>query len=1053
MEFRVLGPVELWIDGQRRDLGTTKERCVLAALLLTPRQPVPTEILIRRVWGDTPPAKARQGLHSYMARLRNRLEGVEGVALVSRQGSYQIDVADESIDLERFRLLRDQARAIAESGDDEYALDHHRQAAALCRAEPLADLTGDWAERARRNLEEELLAAALDRIDLELQRGNHADVVRELSDLIDRHPQDERPVERLMMALYRCGRQAEALEAYRRTRARLVEESGTEPGPGLRQLQQRILRSDPALLRVPGTQLSVDRSPHTLPHGPRVFVGRDEELRQLMDMVPTVRERGSAGPPSASTVTVITIDGMPGVGKTVLAVRLAHRLAEHFPDGQMFLSLHAHDPGQKPLDPADALDTLLRMIGLPATRVPRALDERAALWRSQLAASRTILVLDDAAGHEQVRPLLPASADCLVIVTSRRRLTGLHDSWPLSLEMLPVRDAASLFTGIAGAGRAEAGDEVREVVERCGRLPLAVGMVASRLRHRRAWTIRDLLARLSPDDRRLDEVRDEGREITTVFEVSYLGLPAPLRDTFRAFGLHPGPDLTAHAAAAALGCPAREAERILEELFDLHLITEPVSGRYRFHDLVHDYVRRLTRETDPEEERRRIVHRILDFYLAAAEQADRLISLPRAAHDLRLVHPPPELPSPRDEAEATAWFATEYHCLLNAAAEAERTGLAGHVAGFARVLAGYLESEGHWEVAERLHSRAIAALRDSDDGSGLARALADRSLVRFRSGEYDSALEDAERALAVFRSAGERHGEADILDHMGLIHWQLSRFPEALAHGEEALAIHRSLGDRHGEAKNLDHTAIFLEYMGRYREAEELRLRAVDIFTEIGDPRGRTMALNNMGELMLRMGAVDKAVDYYGRTAAAAAELGRQHQAIMRINLGNVSRHTGDHETALEHYRKALALTMELGDRRTQVETLIGIGATFHNTGRYGEALVHHERALAISQSISERYEETLALRHLGETLMASGRYPAAIEHLQRAGGLAARIGVPYEIGKALESLGTAFLHVEGRDKTREYWQQAAQIFESLDLPEAEDLRTRLRHLDEAIGT
>ncbi|MFD0537138.1 tetratricopeptide repeat protein [Actinomadura luteofluorescens] len=558
---------------------------------------------------------------------------------------------------------------------------------------------------------------------------------------------------------------------------------------------------------------------------------------------------------------------------------------------------------------------------------------------------------------------------------------------------------------------------------------------------------------MSPDDRRLDEVRDEGREITTVFEISYRGLPSSLGDAFRAFGQHPGPDLTAHAAAAALGRPVREAERILEELFDRHLITEPVSGRYRFHDLVHDYVRRLTRETDPEEERRRIVHRILDFYLAAAEQADRLISPHRAAHDLRLVHTPPELPSPRDEPEATAWFATEYHCLLNAAAEAERAGLPGHVAGFARVLAGYLESQGHWEVAERLHSRAITALRDSGDGPSLARALSDRSLVRFRSGEYDSALEDAERALAVFRSAGERHGEADILDHMGLIHWHLSRFPEALAHGREALAIHRSLGDRRGEAKNLDYTAIFLEYRGRYREAEQLRLRALAIFTEIEDPRRRTMALNNMGDLMLRMGAVDKAVDYYGRTAAAAAELGRQNQAIMLINLGNVSRHTGEHETALEHYRKALALAMELGDRRTQVETLIGIGATFQDTGRYGEALIHHERALAISQSISERYEEAVALRHLGETLTASGRYPAAIEHLQRASDLATRIGVPDEIAKTLASLGTAFLHVEGRDKTREYWQEAAQIFESLDLREAESLRTRLSHLDEFTGT
>ncbi|MEU4820760.1 tetratricopeptide repeat protein [Actinomadura sp. NPDC023710] len=1053
MEFRVIGPVELWIDGQRRDLGTTKERCVLAALLLTPRQPVPTEILIRRVWGDTPPAKARQGLHSYMTRLRHRLEGAEGAALVSRQGSYLIDVADESIDLHCFRLLRDQARAIAESGDDEYALDHHRRAAALCRAEPLADLTGDWAERTRHLLEQELLAAAFYRIDLELQRGNHADLIRELSDLTERHPQDQRPVERLMVALYRCGRQAEALEVYRRTHDLLVEKSGTDPGPGLRQLQQRILRSDPALLRVPGTQLSVDRRPHNLPHDPRVFVGRDEELRHLIDMVPALQDQGSDSSPSASTVTVITLDGMAGVGKTTLAVRLAHRLADHFPDGHMFLSLHAHDPRQKPLEPADALDTLLRMIGLPATRVPRALDERAALWRSQLAASRAILVLDDATGYDQVRPLLPASAGCLVIVTSRRRLTGLHDSWPLSLDVLPVRDATDLFTGIAGAGRAEAGDDVTEVVERCGRLPLAVGMAASRLRHRRAWSTRDLLARLTPDDRRLDELRDEGREITTVFEVSYRGLPTPLRDAFRAFGLHPGPDLTAHAAAAALARPVREAERILEELLDRHLIIEPVSGRYRFHDLVHDYARRLTRVADPDEERRRTLHRVLDFYLATAERADRLLFSHRPARDPLPVVPLPELRSPADEAEAAAWFAAEHHCLLNAAAEADRAGLPGHVAGLARVLAGYLESQGHWDTAERLHSRAITALHDTGDRLTLGRALSDRSLVRFRSGEYDSALDDAGKALAVFRSIDERHGEANILDHIGLILWHRSRFSEALAHVEEALAIYRSLGDRRGEAKNLDHTAIFLEYKGRYREAERLRLRALAIFTEIGDPRGGTMALNNMGDLMLRMGAVDRAVDYYGRTAAAAAELGPQHRAIMLINLANVSRHTGDHETALANYRKALALAMELGDRRTQVETLIGIGATFHNIGRYSESLIHHERALAISQSINERYEETLALRHLGETLTASGRYPAAVDHLQRARDLAARIGVPDEIGKTLESLGSAFLHLEGQDKTRAYWQEAAQIFDSLDLPDAEILRNRLRRLDEATGT
>ncbi|QKW38408.1 tetratricopeptide repeat protein [Actinomadura sp. NAK00032] len=1019
---------------------------MLAVLLLAPRQPVPAETIIRRVWGDDPPAKARQGLHVYMTRLRRRLEDVEGVALISRQGSYLIDVDDESVDLHRFRRLRDQARAIAESGDDEYALDHHRRAAELCRAEPLANLSGSWAERIRHALEQELLAAAFLRIDLELRRGNHADLVRELYDLTERHPQNQWPAERLMVALYRCGRQAEALDVYRRTHDLLVAESGTDPGPGMRQIQQQILRGDPELLRVPGTQLSVDRRPHTLPHDARVFVGREDELRQLMDMVPM-----AAGPPAGSAVTVIALDGMAGVGKSMLAVHLAHRLAAHFPDGQMFLPLHAHDARQKPVDPADALDTLLRMINVPVTRVPRALDERAALWRSELAGSRAILVLDDAAGHDQVRPLLPASAGCLVIVTSRRRLTGLHDAWPLSLETLPVRDAMVLFTGIAGAGRAETDADVAAVVECCGRLPLAVSMAASRLRHRRTWDTGDLLARLSSDDRRLDELRDEDREITTVFEVSYRGLPPQLRDAFRAFGLHPGPDLTADAGAAALACPVREAERILEELLDRHLITEPARGRYRFHDLVQDYARRVSRETDTDEERRRTVHRILDFYLAAADHANHLLS-PHRTGDTEPDGPQQHSPPLENEADAAEWFAAEHACLMNAAAEADRIGSAEHVARFSRVLAGHLESRGRWDAAARLHTKAVEALQGLDDHPRTARALVDLSHIRFRVGDYDTAMEDAEKALDIYRSIGDRSGEAHILGRISLIHWHQSRFPEALTCCREAVEIHRSLGDRRGEAENLDRTAIVLEFTGDYREAERLRLEALAILDEIDAPGLRTMALNNMGDLMIRRGDVDRAAEYYAQIAGLP-ELSRQHEAIVLINAAHVHRRTGAYETALANYRAALAIAMELGDRRTQVDTLIGIGATFHNTGRYGESIIHHERALAISRSINERYEETVALRHLGEALTTSGRYRTAVEHLRQAYALSAEIGVPDEQAKALASLGAALLHVQGSEAARRPWEEALRLFTTLNLPEAQDLRARLQSLDHATGT
>ncbi|MFC5748952.1 AfsR/SARP family transcriptional regulator [Actinomadura rugatobispora] len=1045
MIFRVMGPVELWIDGQRRDLGTAKERRVLVALLLTPRQPVPVQTLIRCVWDEDPPAKPRQSLYSYVTRLRNRLEGVEGIRLRSRQGSYMLDVEDEAVDLHRFRRLRDQARAIAGSGDDEYALERYREAAELWRAAPLADLSGDWVARTRRSLEEELLAATFERIDIELRRGHHADIVTELSDLVESHPFDERPVERLMMALFRGGRQAEALNVYRRTRDHLASELGTDAGPRLQELQRRILRNDAALARVPGQQPVLDRRPNNLPHDVHAFTGRDEELRQLLEAVPA----GDDPWPSGAAV-MIAIDGMPGVGKSALAVHLAHRLSGRFPDGRVYLDLHAHDPGQKPLDPAGALDILLRVIGVPAARIPRTLDERAALWRSQLTGSRMVIVLDDAAGHDQVRPLLPASAGCLVVITSRRRLTGLHDAHSLPLDVLPVEDAAKLFSRIAGAGRvADEPTEVAAVVRHCGRLPLAVGIAASRLRHRRAWAVADLLVRLGSDDRRLEELRNEGSEIALVFEVSYRGLGPPLREAFRRLGLHPGPELTAYVAAAALGRSVREAERVLEELLDRHLISEPARGRYRFHDLVHDYARSLARQNDSSDERRLTGHRIQDFYLAAADQADRILSPQRRRRRIRLLYAPPELPPLRASAQAEEWFSAELDSLLNASRDAPPD----HVAQLAQVLATYLETQGHWELAADVHERAVSACDQLGDLMGKAGALNGLSRIRLRSTEYDGALGAAEDALGIYRSHGERHGEAEVLDHVSLIHWHQSRFAEALAPCEEALEIRRSLGDLRGVARSLDHAAIFLEYTGHYAKAERLREDALAIFAEIDDLPGRTMAFNNMGDLALRMGRVNAAARFYQDTAAAVAKLGRQYQAIWLSNMANVHLHAGDNEAALEGYRKALAVFVEIGDRRNEIEALLGIGRAFQGAGRYGEALIHHQKAHTIARFVNGRYEETMALRQMGEALTGAGRGPDAVDCFRRAYDLADRIGVPYETAKALEGMGTALLTLEGREAARRCWRQALAILESSGLPEEQAVKSYLRQTGGATGT
>ncbi|MFC9972599.1 tetratricopeptide repeat protein [Spirillospora sp. NPDC127200] len=1024
-----MGPVELWAGERRVDLGTAKERCVLAVLLLAPRRPVPAETLVHRVWGAGAPAKAKQSLYSYITRLRRRLAGLDGVALAFRQGAYVLEVDDEAVDLHRFRLLRDQARAIAGSGDDEYALDRHREAARLWRSVPLAGLSGDWVDRTRRSLEEELLAAAFERLDLELKTGHHADVVGELADLAEQYPFDERPVELLMTALFRSGRQADALAAYRRVRDRLADELGTDPGRGLQELQSRILRNDPTLLRVPGIRLAMeDRRPNNLPPDARAFTGRQQEIRQVCDETP--------GP-------VVAIDGMAGVGKTALAVHLAHRLTIRYPDGQIYLKLHAHDPRQDPLDPSAALDTLLRAIGVPAARIPPTLDERAALWRSHLAGGRVLLVLDDAAGHAQVRHLLPGGPGCLVIVTSRRRLSGLHDSHPLSLDVLPLADAVALFTREVGAERALDAAGVTAVVEHCGRLPLAVRIAASRLRHRRTWTVADLLARLASGDRRLAELRVEDTDLTTLFELSYRGLPQPLRAAFRAFGAHPGPDITAHAAAAVLSWPVDEAEGALEELLDRHLITEPVRGRYRFHDLVHDYARHLSRDDGDG-----AADRVLDHYLTAADRADRTLY----PHRRRLPVPIPAraLPPLETEEQARQWFTAEHECLLAAAYHAVR---ADHIALFAHVLAGHLEALGHWDALTALHERAVDSWRGMGDAQGTAQALADLSHIRFRAGDHDAALAYGEEALTLRRAVDDRLGEADVLDHLSLVHWHRARFRDALARSREALDIRRALGDLPGEARSLDHTAIFLDYTGEYDEAERLRERALQIFTETGDARGRAMALNNMGDLALRRGHVAEALRHYAETAAVAGGLGRQHQAIWLINSANVFQHTGRPDQALTSYRRALAIAMELGDRRNEIEALLGVGAAFRQAGRHGESTIHFQKALALSRAIGDVYEECLALRGMGETFIESGRYGPAMDNLRAACALARRMGIPYEVAKCLQGLGDALARVQGGEAAREFRREALDVFERLKVADADRVRADLQDADGATGT
>src|SRR5215472_16296451 len=582
MEFRALGPIELWSAGQRQDLGSARTRCLLAILLLTPRTIVPAETLIDRLWDTRPPPKARESLSVYIARLRASLRQAVGddPQLVGRARGYELDVDPETVDLHQFRRLRRQADALVASGDYEYATALLREADGLWRGQALAGIRGDWVARMRDGLEEERRAAILERIGCELELGHHAELVGEIGNLLAQYPLDETLVAHQMTALYWSGRPADAVSLYRETRSRLVDEQGTEPGPMLSELHQRILRRDPRLAVGP-TDRRPGRAPRpdTLPDETAEFVGRRKELEQL-----TSEEDSTPG--------ITVIEGMPGVGKTALAVRAARLVSGQYPDGTLYLNLHSGDPGTRSLDAAEALHRLLRMMSVPAAQIPDTIGNRVALWRAQLSRRRAIVFLDDAAKPDQIRPLLPepGSSRCLILVTTRRRLADVGSAVrALTVDVLAADDAGALFRQIAGEDRTRDPDQVAEVVRLCGRLPLAIQLAAGRVAQDRRLGLDSLIEELSLSSARLGGTGAAGPEVMSAFDLSYHSLEAGHQRFFRRLGASPGDSVSMHAAAALDGCTLAEAEKAIAALLDYHLLTRASEGQFRFHDLIRGY--------------------------------------------------------------------------------------------------------------------------------------------------------------------------------------------------------------------------------------------------------------------------------------------------------------------------------------------------------------------------------------------------------------------------------------------------------------------------------
>jgi DNA-binding SARP family transcriptional activator/Flp pilus assembly protein TadD len=1046
MEFRVLGPIELWSAGERQDLGSARARCLLAILLLTPGTLVPADTLIDRLWDTRPPPKARESLSVYITRLRASLRQTLGdsARLSGRARGYVLDVDPEAVDLHRFRQLRQQADALVSSGDHDQAAAALRESDRLWRGQALAGIRGDWIARMRDSLEEEHRAAIVERVGYELQLGRHCDLVSELRQLLSEYPFDETLVAHQMTALYRSGRPADALSLYRETRSRLVAEQGTEPGAMLSVLHQRILSGDPDLAAgSTGQHPDHPRAapPDTLPAETAEFVGRHEQLELLT---------GELG----GTPGIAIIEGMPGVGKTALAIRVARLVSRQFPDGTLYLGLHSHDPGARPLSPAEALHRLLEMLSVPAARIPDTIGERAALWREQLIHRRAVVILDDAAGHDQIRPLLPVTGRCLILITSRGRLPRSPDARTLTLGVLPADEAITMFRQIAGESRAGDPDAVAAAVELCGRLPLAIQVTASRIAQDARPGLGALIEELAQSPAWLRGTGAARPQVTTAFDMSYRALEPDHQRFFRRLGVSPCDCLSLPTAAALGGCTPAEAEKALVTLLDCHLLTRTADGQFCFHDLIRDYAAVRAARDDPGAEQRQAVGRLLDYYLHTAGQADRVLHPFRRRTQVQVVPAPVASPALGTQEDAAGWLESEWRNILQAARHAGQHEWQQKGADLIHVLAGFMEIKAYWDEAIAAHTLALQAGRDLADPGRIAQASVALSAVLQQTGQLPAALARAEEAAEIYHVLADRPGEAEALDLMGLVHQRTSRSREALAFFHEAGILYRAAVDPHGVADTLSHSGIACWHLGRSAEAHAVLREALSLYREIGDQRGEAKALNNLGRIHLYNGHHREALDAYQQSLLIFREIGgAQNEAILYQNIGTVYQYKGSYAEALEAFRQAIAIYRDIGDMPNQADVLNDIGAIYQSAACCDEALTHHEKARLIAEEIGNLSQQLIALRRIADIHRGSGRNGEALDLYRSALSLARESGDLYEEGKILEGIAESTLSTQQQPHAaRIVFRQALDIFERLGVPEAESARIRIEALDPASG-
>ncbi|WP_336211676.1 AfsR/SARP family transcriptional regulator [Nonomuraea sp. LPB2021202275-12-8] len=928
LRFTLLGPVQMSVDDVPLTGIAPRHRAVLAYLLLNSGRVISIDRLIDAMWGYDRPDTARSQIHASITAIRKVLRGAGAVQLLqTRTGGYVTQPESGQVDAQEFTEL-------VAAGELRKALD-------LWSGEALEDVHAHYVSGVREFWNDRRLSAYERLVEGELAAGRHGALLDELAAQVTAGPLREKLNGHLVLALHRAGRQADALAAARSYRTALADEQGLDPGHAFTELERAVLADDPAL-RLADAAPVVSGPPRRstfLPYDIPDFSGRTAELERLAGE--------HHGP-------VVTIDGMAGIGKTTLAVHVAHRLAARYPDGRLFLDLQAHTAGREPIDAAAALEALLRQLGVPADRIPVTLVERSALWRAELADRRVLAVLDNALDADQVRPLLPGHSDTLVLVTSRRRLVALDGAQALSVDVMGEQDAAGLFGRIVGERARDEPHAVREVLQLCGHLPLAIRISAARLQHRPRWTVSYLAGRLRDHRRLLDGV-------SAAFALSYEHLDEAEQRMFRLLGLAPGRDIDPYGAAALAGISEEEAEELLEGLLDAHMLLQLEPGRYTFHDLLREHARSIA-----EDDGTLPVLQLLTYYLHRSRAAvDRLFP-DSLSHREGIPQPTTPIPPIRDSEQAITWLDAERGNIIATAVHGPEI----CVGMLALALRPYLDRQAHHDDALTLQTLALQRARKlgHDHRDFEVQALSDLAWTYWRLGEYERAEEHAHLALEACEEPYER---ARALLTLGNVALRRRQDKEAEQYLKQALDLTRIGADTWGEAHVLGILALVLDRADRPQEARRHLDLALALHRKVGNPAGEAVILNHLGVVLRHQGELAQARTRHEQAAALYRKLGNTTDEAAALN--GLAEAADDPAQAIEEHTAALALADLTGARPEQARAHDGLARAHLALGRPEQACEHGRLALGLygELGVPEAEEVRTFLEHAGESVIA----------------------------------------------------------------------------------